>query len=292
MARKRMIDPSFWTDEKVGTVEPRARLLFMGLISQADDSGRLSGHPALIKSLIFPYDYDITLLDVEKWIGLIAERNLIRRYEVNSQKYILITNFNKHQTINRPQPSKLPEPTDETIMNDHGLFSDDSMNDHAQKNLKEDNLKEDKANTREENSAPPPDDVETIKSNLHKLVNQSEIENYTLFDLDEIYSYIGVVDVEIIEAAIKKSKGKSSIKYCINTLKGMIKEGFTKKEHLYPKPAAGKAPTNVTSLNRGWSRKPEISIVSDNLETEEVSAEEMEDLRKLARKLEGKALEA
>ena len=55
-----MIDPGFWIDEKLGTISPLARLLFMGLISNSDDEGRLPGHPALIKSQVFPYDADIT----------------------------------------------------------------------------------------------------------------------------------------------------------------------------------------------------------------------------------------
>src|SRR5690606_18570742 len=88
-----------------------ARLLFMGLISQSDDEGRLNGHPALIRSLIFPYDHQISVDDVEEWLTLLAadERKLIIRYEVDYQKYIWIPNFKKHQTINKPQKSKLPE---------------------------------------------------------------------------------------------------------------------------------------------------------------------------------------
>lgn len=112
MARKRMIDPNFWIDEKLGTCDPMARFTFMGLISQADDEGRLNGHPALIKSLIFPYDYGITTEQVNEWLSALQTRGLIVRYEVSGQSYISIPNFLKHQTINKPTASKLPAPPD------------------------------------------------------------------------------------------------------------------------------------------------------------------------------------
>ena len=60
MARKRMLSPEFWTDEKLGDCTRDERLLFMGLISQADDEGRGQGNPKLVKALVFPYDDDIT----------------------------------------------------------------------------------------------------------------------------------------------------------------------------------------------------------------------------------------
>jgi DnaD/phage-associated family protein len=110
MARKRMIDPGFWIDEKLGTCEPMARFTFMGLISQADDEGRLNGHPALIKSLLFPYDYGISPEHVEEWLNTLHSKGLIVRYEVSGQSYISIPKFLKHQTINKPTKSKLPAP--------------------------------------------------------------------------------------------------------------------------------------------------------------------------------------
>ena len=39
MARKRMIDPKFWTDDKIIEMEPICRLLFIGIWNFADDKG-------------------------------------------------------------------------------------------------------------------------------------------------------------------------------------------------------------------------------------------------------------
>ena len=140
-----MIDPSFWEDEKLGSCEPVARLLFMGLISQADDDGRLKGHPSLLRSIIFPYDDSITAELIEIWLTKLAdnEHQLIKRYEVDNQKYIFITNFKKHQTINKPQKSKLPPPSDNyrsvTVM-----VSEQFSNDTAEEKLIEEKLIEEK----------------------------------------------------------------------------------------------------------------------------------------------------
>lgn len=117
MARKRMIDPGFWTDEKLGTCSRDERLLFMGLISNADDDGRLPGHPALLKSMIFPYDYDITPEDVEKWAQNLFKKQLIAIYKANGQTYIWVCNFSKHQSIKKKTDSKLPAPPDDPFGN-------------------------------------------------------------------------------------------------------------------------------------------------------------------------------
>lgn len=110
MARKRMIDPDFWTDEALGQVDRTTRLLFMGLISQADDDGRLRGNPALIRSQVFPYDEDITASDVDCALDLLQHHGLILRYSVDGQSYLWLRNFAKHQTINKKTDSKLPPP--------------------------------------------------------------------------------------------------------------------------------------------------------------------------------------
>lgn len=148
-----MIDPSFWVDEKLGTVDPLVRLLFMGLISQADDDGRLNGHPALIRSLIYAYDYEITVNHVEEWLALLSapERKLIIRYEVDHQKYIWIPNFKKHQTINKPQKSKLPE----YYGNDTVVVDEDDGSDPVQKKLKEEKLKEEEVKEKERKGHAP-----------------------------------------------------------------------------------------------------------------------------------------
>jgi hypothetical protein len=144
MARKRMIDPSFWTDEQLGTCPIEARLLFMGLISQADDEGRLSGHPALIKSQIYPYDFEMEASTVDEWIEMLQDKRLIIKYTINNQKYIVIRNFKKHQTINKPVKSKLPEPPNSDYRSPTVVLPYNELTTTSQEKVIEEKLKEEK----------------------------------------------------------------------------------------------------------------------------------------------------
>ena len=107
MARKRMVSPNFWTDEKIGECSIQERLLFMGLISNADDEGYGRANPKLLKSLIFPYD-DIRTSDVEKWLSNLGGLNVVVLYSYQGQTYYYLPNFLKHQTINKPTETAFP----------------------------------------------------------------------------------------------------------------------------------------------------------------------------------------
>jgi len=105
MARKRIIDPEFWSDEEIGKWSHSARLFYIALWNFADDEGRFKAHAALLKSQIFPYDLKT---DIE---ALKRELNYkIQWYEAKGLQYGFIRNFLKHQRIDRPTGSKLPKP--------------------------------------------------------------------------------------------------------------------------------------------------------------------------------------
>ena len=67
MAKRRMIDASILDNEKFASLSMIHRQLLFGMILRADDQGRLPGHPALLRSKIFPYD-DIDLAEIEEGI--------------------------------------------------------------------------------------------------------------------------------------------------------------------------------------------------------------------------------
>lgn len=52
MARIRTIKPEFWSDEKLSPLAPIDRLTFLGLISMADDYGRVHDARRLSSGLI------------------------------------------------------------------------------------------------------------------------------------------------------------------------------------------------------------------------------------------------
>jgi len=195
MARKRMIDPNFWTDEKLGTCEPMARYTFMGLISQADDAGRLNGHPALIKSQVFPYDYNITPDQVNDWLNQLEQKGLIRRYEVDGQSYICIPKFLKHQKINRPSESKLPAPPEnfsEGSVSTHGTLTEPSPR-------KEEKTTEEKRTTTEQIDDVVDDDDSTLDETQKAL---QKIEHHFIMRRG-VGTMLGVEDMESMQDLLK-----------------------------------------------------------------------------------------
>lgn len=104
--------PDLWQDEAIGAVCHSARLLFLGLISQADDAGRLRGDPRLVSAQIFPYD-DLAVQKVEGWLAELDEAGLINRYENRGRPLISLPTWERHQKIDRPSPSTLPGPENE-----------------------------------------------------------------------------------------------------------------------------------------------------------------------------------
>lgn len=108
MARKRMIAPDFWTDEKLGQCSRDERLFFMGLISNADDEGRGRGNIKLLKAAIFPYDDDLKAKDVEEMAISLMGKGMVIFYVAEGQDFYCLPNFSKHQVINKPSESKIP----------------------------------------------------------------------------------------------------------------------------------------------------------------------------------------
>lgn len=121
-----MIDPEFWSDEEIGTWSYAARLFYIALWNFSDDEGRFKAHDALLKAQIFPYDdrIDIQKLKIEL-------SNKVQWYEVGQLKYGYLRNFLKHQSLDRPSKSMLPEPPpfDEPSTN--------TLRDLAQKGIEE-----------------------------------------------------------------------------------------------------------------------------------------------------------
>ena len=96
MAKKRMIDGAFRITEAFGTLSYRQRDLWYGLISTADDQGRLIGHAAYVRSQVWPYD-DIPLSEVSKDLEALEQAGFILIYTANESKYIQILKWHEQQ---------------------------------------------------------------------------------------------------------------------------------------------------------------------------------------------------
>lgn len=115
MARRRMIDPSFWEDPTIGNLSLAARLCFIGMVSHADDEGRLDVDPRYIRRAIFGFDDEITTAHVSSYLGEIRDkcRNVVF-YEVTGRALACFLNWRRYQYIQKKQDSRLPPPADAT----------------------------------------------------------------------------------------------------------------------------------------------------------------------------------
>ena len=149
-----MISPELWENRSFGELSLLAKLLFIGMISQADDDGKGVLSPQLLKSKILPYD-ELRIADVDKALKEIghnvsvangADTDKAREerghkmsvvyYEVGGEQYYRLESWRKWQTINRPIPSKLPNPPvadgEGGGIHSHEEITNNSVSTHAQ----------------------------------------------------------------------------------------------------------------------------------------------------------------
>ena len=111
MARIRTIKPDFFASPKSARVTRDARLFFAGLLTEADDEGRLLCSSKRLAGCLFPYDEDVDAAIVEAWLAQLQAANLIHIYTHEDVRYALVNGFTEHQKVSHPTASKLPAPT-------------------------------------------------------------------------------------------------------------------------------------------------------------------------------------
>lgn len=155
MARIRTIKPDFWTDERITECSVSARLLFIGMLNFADDNGNLPASPKKIKMQVFPAD----CFDCRPLIDELITQGVLIEYSVNGNKYWNIKGFKKHQKINRPSQTTIPEPilADDSV-NAHGALTDGKEKEEEKERNKE------KTNKKESSDSGDPLDTERVCS--------------------------------------------------------------------------------------------------------------------------------
>lgn len=106
--RIRTIKPELFRDQKLQRRPRDERLLFIGIFTHADDFGRIEGDVALIRSVVFPCDADISVKRVDGWLNNLADDGFIRRYTINGQPFIDLPKWERHQRVDRPTESPIP----------------------------------------------------------------------------------------------------------------------------------------------------------------------------------------
>jgi len=90
------------------------RLTFIGLFSNADDSGRGRAKASYIKSIVYPYDEAFSAADIDGALEEIARHMSISFYQKDGNEYYELLNWTKWQKVDKPVASKLPSMAEAT----------------------------------------------------------------------------------------------------------------------------------------------------------------------------------
>lgn len=106
MARARNIKPGFFRNADLVELPFEARLLFIGLWTIADRSGRMEDRPKQIKMELFPADS----VDVDALLDELASIGVVARYSHDGKRYLQVVNFSKHQNPHKDEKaSTIPD---------------------------------------------------------------------------------------------------------------------------------------------------------------------------------------
>jgi len=107
MARIRTIKPEMFQDEKLAPADVTTRFVFLGLISMADDAGRVLDNVRVIDAFIFPETSDSSH---EPLMRLSRMGLVVRGKTASGQRVLQIANWKRHQRIEHPNlKGALPE---------------------------------------------------------------------------------------------------------------------------------------------------------------------------------------
>lgn len=108
MARKRMIDPKIWDSEQVMRLGPLAFKVYVYLISQADDAGKLSICFPMLTSRVFPFN-GVGENEVKDAVIEMDKIGLIILYSVAGKDFVVHPNWTRYQKLDHPSKSDIPD---------------------------------------------------------------------------------------------------------------------------------------------------------------------------------------
>lgn len=219
MARKRMLSPEIWESESFSSLSDFQKIVFIGLISLADDEGRGKANPSFIKSTLFPYDENRRVAEVKSALSQIARCTSTQFYNVNGSEYYFLTSWKKWQKIDKPSKSKLPPPPNSSGVLESGVGA---LLSESEKNEKFD---EHSTNTRR-----ILDESSSIKKNKNKNINTTT----------NVVAEIGLTTEQY--SSLCDAIGKADCDYYISRIKAFLKK--------YPK-----AELDVYSTILKWRRE-------------------------------------
>lgn len=104
----RLIRDGLVESEPFNSISWQAQALFLRLMLKADDFGRYTAEPRLVRAAVFPIQLDhVSDLDVKTWIEECEEAALIVTYAVDGKRFLEIPRFDQRLRAKR---SKFPAP--------------------------------------------------------------------------------------------------------------------------------------------------------------------------------------
>jgi hypothetical protein len=101
MSRIRSIHPGLWTDDAFMALSAHARLLVIGIWTEAFDDGVFEWKPLTLKARIFPADN----VDVGALLDELVAGCFVRKEEVQGRQIGLVRNFREFQRPKKPNSS-------------------------------------------------------------------------------------------------------------------------------------------------------------------------------------------
>jgi hypothetical protein len=101
MSRIRSIHPGLFTDEAFMAASCQARILLIGIWTEAWDDGVFEWKPLTLKARIFPVD----AVDVPALMLELETLRFVHRFEANGKPYGAVRNFRKYQRPKKPNSS-------------------------------------------------------------------------------------------------------------------------------------------------------------------------------------------
>jgi len=110
--RIRTIKPSFWRSDDITALPMDVRMLFVGLWSYVDDNGVGLDDYRQITADLFALEEDQAGFRqfVRDGLAILSRRLLVVRYKIDDKSLIFVTNWDRHQKVDRPAKPRFPRP--------------------------------------------------------------------------------------------------------------------------------------------------------------------------------------
>jgi hypothetical protein len=128
MPRIRTIKPEFWSHDQLSSLAPEVHMLAAALINYADDEGYFLADHRLVKANTFPLREDS--VSIHGGLTELSNIGFIQVGKDDRGRLIgKVVNFEKHQRVNRPTPSKFKGicQFSEDSVSIHGGLSESSL---------------------------------------------------------------------------------------------------------------------------------------------------------------------